>query len=92
MRDSFARQLEKSYILNRMQINTTAILELLHKQPDRYIQHDSGNYRMKEPKGSDVIVKEDGREFLVEPTQDQMDDLERQSRLTRDGSRYFAGA
>jgi hypothetical protein len=83
---------KKSYILNKMGLNATAIHELLRKQPGRYIQHDSGHYRVKEPNGSDVIVSKDGKEFLVEPTKGQMDALEDESRLARNGSRYFPSA
>ena len=79
-------------MLNNMGLNATAIHELLRKQPGRYIQHDSGHYRMKEPDGSDVIVNDGGREILVEPTKGQMDGLEDQALLTRNGSRYFPSA
>jgi hypothetical protein len=43
---------------------------------------------MKEAKGEDMKLTEDGREYLVEPTAQQIDDLMDAKRLLRDGSRY----
>jgi hypothetical protein len=71
-----------------MMLNTTMILDLLRQTPGRYIQHDMGHYRMKEANGADVKVTENGREYLVEPIAEQMDDLTDASKLVRDGSKY----
>jgi hypothetical protein len=43
---------------------------------------------MKEANGEDVKLTEDRREYLVEPTAQQIDDLMDAKRLVRDGSRY----
>jgi virulence-associated protein VagC len=72
-----------------MMLNTTMILDLLHQRPGRYIQHDMGQYRMKEANGDDVTITETGREYLVEPIAEQMDDLTDTSQLVRDGSKYL---
>jgi hypothetical protein len=69
-------------------LNTTMILELLRQKPGRYVDHDMGQYRMKEANGDDVTITENGREYLVEPIAEQMDDLTDASRLVRDGSEY----
>jgi hypothetical protein len=70
-------------------LNTTMILVLLHEGTGRYIQHDMGHYRMKEANGVDVTVIENGGEYLVEPTAEQIDDLMDASKLVRDGSKYL---
>ncbi len=46
-----------------------------------------GSYRMKEANGKKVT--ENGREYLVAPTADQMDSLMDESKLVRDGSKYL---
>jgi hypothetical protein len=71
-----------------MMLNTTMILDLLAVKPGRYIQHDFGNYRMKESDGSDVTVTENGHDYLIEPIAAQMDDLTDASKLVCEGSRY----
>jgi hypothetical protein len=45
---------------------------------------------MKEANGSDVKLAENSREYLVEPTAEQMDGLMDESKLVRDGSRYLS--
>jgi hypothetical protein len=50
------------------------IPRILDSQPGRYIRYDAGNFRMKEANGEDVRLTENGKEYLVEPTADQMDD------------------
>ena len=71
-----------------MMLHTSRIPDLLHKKPGRYIHHDAGDFRMKEANGEDVKLTEDRREYLVEPTAQQIDDLMDAKRLVRDGSRY----
>jgi hypothetical protein len=41
-----------------MMLNGTKVLDLLHRKPGRYIQHDMGVYRMKEADGADVVHTE----------------------------------
>jgi hypothetical protein len=72
-----------------MMLNTTMILDLLRQRPGRYVQHDMGQYRMKEANGDDVTITENGRDYLVEPIAEQMDDLIDASKLVRDGSNYL---
>jgi hypothetical protein len=71
-----------------MMLYTSRITDLLRKKPGRYIHHDAGAFRMKEAKGEDMKLTEGGREYLVEPTAQQIDDLMDAKRLLRDGSRY----
>jgi hypothetical protein len=71
-----------------MDLRTSAILELLERDRSRYVEHDTGRYRLKEANGADVMVDDNGRQLPVEPQQIQMDDLVEQSRVVRDGSRY----
>jgi hypothetical protein len=71
-----------------MMLYTSRITDLLRKKPGRYIHQDADAFRMKEAKGEDVKLTEDRREYLVEPTAQQIDDLMDAKRLVRDGSRY----
>jgi hypothetical protein len=71
-----------------MGLNATMIFNLLRQQPGRYVQHDMGDYRMKEANGADVTVRENDLDFLVQPTADHIDSLMDASLLIRDGSRY----
>jgi hypothetical protein len=71
-----------------MMLNTSTILHLLSERPGRYILDSMGNYRMKEANGDDVIVTENGRQFLIEPAAGQIDGLMDASHLTRDRSIY----
>jgi hypothetical protein len=71
-----------------MMLYTLRITDLLRKKPGRCIHHDAGAFRMKEAKGEDVKLTEDRREYLVEPTAQQIDHLMDAKRLVRDGSRY----
>ena len=73
-----------------MMLNTTMILNLLRERPGRYIQHAMGHYSMKEANGDRVTVTENGKDFLVEPTAEQVDDLTDASHLVRHGSKYTA--
>jgi hypothetical protein len=72
-----------------MILNTTMILDLLRQRHGRYIQHDMGHYRMKEADGADVTVTENGREYLIEPIAERMDDLTDASKLVQDASKYL---
>ena len=71
-----------------MTLHISRITDLLRKKPGRYIHHDAGGFRMKEANGEDVKLTEDRREYPVEPTAQQIDDLMDAKRLVRDGSRY----
>ena len=71
-----------------MMLFTSRITDLLRKKPGRYIRHDAGDFRMKEANGEDVKLTEDRRDYLVEPTAQQVDDLLDARRLVRDDSRY----
>jgi hypothetical protein len=71
-----------------MRLTTSMIPDLLSKKPRRYIHHNAGSYRMKEANGEDVKLTKDGKEYLVEPTPDQIDDLMDAEKLVRDGSTY----
>jgi hypothetical protein len=72
-----------------MNLTTTGILELLGEQAGRYIQHDMGDYRIKEASGTDVTVRENGQDVPIRPTAQQMDDLMEASLLIRDGPRIL---
>jgi hypothetical protein len=72
-----------------MALSTTRILQLLGERPGRYIRHDMGSYRMKEPNGDDVRLTRGGREYLVGPTAEQMDALMEEKWLVRDGLKYL---
>jgi hypothetical protein len=72
-----------------MALSTTRILQLLDEKPGRYIHHDMGRYRMKEPNGDDVRLTRGGRKYPAEPTAEQMDDLMDAKWLVRDGLKYL---
>jgi hypothetical protein len=71
-----------------MMLRTWRIIDLLRNKRGRYIHHDAGAFRMKEANGEDVMLTEDRRGYLVEPTAQQIDDLMDAKRLVRDGSKY----
>jgi hypothetical protein len=73
-----------------MKLNATNALDLLRERPGRYIDHDAGQYRMREPDGTDVVLTEGGREYLVDLGYEIMDSLLAEHRLIHDGSRYRA--
>jgi hypothetical protein len=73
-----------------MMLNTTMILTLLGEQPGRYIQRCMGDYCMKEASGAAVTVRDEGKDFPVKPTAEQMGDLEAASHLVRHGAKYTA--
>jgi len=73
-----------------MMLDTTMILQLLHERPGRYIQRSMGDYSMMDANGVAVTVREDGKDFLVEPTAEQMNDLMAASHLICHGSKYTA--
>ena len=50
--------------------------------------YDAGNFRMREANGEDVKLTENGKEYLVEPTADQMDDLMDAEQLVQEGTLY----
>ena len=71
-----------------MMLRTSRIIDLLRNKRGRYIHHDAGAFRMKEANGEDVMLTEDRRGYLVEPTAQQIDDLMDAQRLVRDGAKY----
>jgi hypothetical protein len=73
-----------------MDLTTSGVLDLLNQRAGRYIQHDMGDYRMKEASGADVTVSENGSDVPIQPTASQIDDLIDASLLIREGSRYRA--
>ena len=73
-----------------MNLRTTEIPELLGQKTGRYIQHDMGIYYMREASGADVTIEKDRREFAVQPTANQMDELIDAGLLRREGSRYYS--
>ena len=54
----------------------------------KHILYDAGNFRMKEANGEDVKLTENGKEYLVEPTADQIDDLMDAEQLVQEGTLY----
>jgi hypothetical protein len=73
-----------------MMLSTTMILEFLVEKPGRYIQHYMGDYCMKDAIGAAVTVREEGKDFPIKPTAEQMDGLEAASHLVCHGSKYTA--
>ena len=71
-----------------MMLRTSRIIDLLRNKRGRYIHHDAAAFRMKEANGEDVMLTEDRRGYLVEPTAQQIDDLMDAKRLVRDGAKY----
>ncbi len=71
-----------------MMLCTTKILELLRERPGRYIQQCMGEFCMKEANGAAVSVNEEGKDFLIKPIVEQMDDLMRASHLVYHNSKY----
>jgi hypothetical protein len=71
-----------------MNLITLMIPKILDSAPGRYILYDSGNFRMKEADGEDVKLTENGREYLVEPTADQIDDLVDSEQLVQEATIY----
>jgi hypothetical protein len=58
-----------------MNLITSMIPQILDAAPGRHILYEGGVFRMKEANREDVKLMENGKEYLVEPTADQMDDL-----------------
>ena len=71
-----------------MHLMTSMIAKILDSEPGRYIRYNAGNFRMKEANGADVKLTENGKEYLVEPTVDQMDDLMDAEQLVQEGTLY----
>jgi hypothetical protein len=62
--------------------------KILDIQPGRLIRYEGGIFRMKEANGEDVKLTENGREYLVEPTADQIDDLMDAEQLVQEATLY----
>jgi hypothetical protein len=71
-----------------MNLITLMIPKILGSAPGRYILYDSGNFRMKEADGEDITLMENGMEYLVEPTADQIDDLVDSEQLVQEATIY----
>lgn len=71
-----------------MDLITSMIPKILDSQPGRHILYEGGVFRMKEASGEDVKLTENGKEYLVEPTADQMDDLMDAEQLVQEGILY----
>lgn len=71
-----------------MNLITSMIPKILDSEPGRYVRYEAGNFRMKEANGEDVRLTEDGKEYVVEPTADQMDDLMDAEQLVQEGTLY----
>ena len=67
---------------------TSMIPKILEGSPGKHILYDAGNFRMKEANGEDVKLTENGKEYLVEPTADQIDDLMDAEQLVQEGTLY----
>jgi hypothetical protein len=71
-----------------MDLITSMIPKILESRPGRYILYEAGNFRMKEANGEDVKLIENGREYFVEPTADQIDDLMDTEQLVQEATHY----
>jgi hypothetical protein len=71
-----------------MDLITSMIPKILDSEPGRYILYDAGNFRVKEANGEDVKLIENGKEYLVEPTADQIDDLMDSEQLVQEATIY----
>jgi hypothetical protein len=71
-----------------MNLITSMIPQLLEAATGRHILYEGGIFRMKEANGEDVKLTENGKEYLVEPTADQIDDLMDAEQLVQEGTLY----
>jgi hypothetical protein len=71
-----------------MDLITSMIPKMLDSEPGRHILYEGGIFRMKEANGQDVKLVENGEEYLVEPTADQIDDLMDAEQLVQEGMLY----
>ena len=71
-----------------MNLATPMIPQLLDAAPGRHILYEGGIFRMKEASGRDVMLTENGKEYLVEPTADQIDDLMDAEQLVQEATLY----
>lgn len=71
-----------------MNLITSMIPKLLDGAPGRHILCEGGIFRMKEANGDDVKLTENGKDYLVEPTADQIDDLMDAEQLVQEATLY----
>jgi len=71
-----------------MNLTTPMIPQLLDAAPGRHILYEGGIFRMKEASGRDVMLTENGKEYLVEPTADQIDYLMDAEQLVQEATLY----
>ena len=71
-----------------MNFTTSMIPILLEASPGRHILYEGGIFRMKEANGQDVTLIDNGRDYLVEPTADQIDDLRDAEQLVQEATLY----
>src|SRR4029077_5595739 len=71
-----------------MNLITSMIPKILDSEPGRHIRYEAGNFRMKEANGEDVKLTENGKEYLIEQTADQIDDLMDAEQLVQEGTLY----
>ncbi len=71
-----------------MNLITSMIPKILEAAPGRYILYDGDVFRMKEANDEDVKLTDNGREYRVEATADQIDDLMDAERLVQEATLY----
>lgn len=73
-----------------MHLNATQLHNMLCERPGRYIEERMGTYLMKEADGTHVTaVAENGEAVVLCLPEVLIDQLYRESHLTRDGTKYF---
>jgi hypothetical protein len=71
-----------------MNLITSMIPKMLGAAPGRHILYERDIFRMKEANGDDVKLTENGEEYFVEPTADQIDDLMEAEQLVQEATLY----
>jgi hypothetical protein len=71
-----------------MNLITSMIPQIMEAAPGRHILYEGGVFRMKEANGEDVKLTEGGKQYLVEPTADQIDDLMDAEQLVQEATLY----
>ena len=74
--------------MQRWILITSMIPQILDGAPGKHILYEGGIFRMKEANGEDVKLTENGKEYLVEPTADQIDDLMDAEQLVQEATLY----
>jgi hypothetical protein len=71
-----------------MNLITSIMPTILDAAPGRHILYEGGVFRIKEANDQDVKLTENGIEYLVEPTADQIDDLMDAEQLVQEATLY----